>query len=297
MPRVLITGGTGLVGTRLTEMFLDKGYKVCVLSRTENLAGKIKKYRWSIYEGYIDPEAILNTDYIVHLAGAGITDKRWTDSRKKVILDSRIKSAELLLEKVKHLKVNLKGFISSSGTGYYGAITSDKIFSESDSPAKDFAAQVCVQWEDAANQFAKESIRTTILRTGVVLSEKGGVIKKLKPIFNIGFGSALGKGKQYFPWIHIDDLCAMYIHAIENETVSGIYNAVATEHVTNKQFSKAFAKSLSKPFWAPAVPSFVMKLMLGEMAEILLEGSRVSNEKILECGLELKFSDLEEALK
>jgi len=296
MDRVLITGGTGLVGTRLTQILQEKGYDVCILSRTPQSNGSIKQYEWNIAKEYIDPEAILNTDYVIHLAGAGITDKRWSKERKQVIIDSRVKSAEIILKAFRDNNKKPKAFLSSSGVGYYGAKTTPKIYQENDEAAQDFAAQVCVKWEEAANLFSKDGVRTVILRTAVVLSENGGVIKKLKPIFNIGAGSALGSGKQYFPWIHIDDLCQMYLHALTNPTVQGIYNAVATEHVTNKQFSQAFATSLNKGFWAPAVPSFVMKLMLGELSEILLEGSRVSNEKIIATGFQFQHSELHSAL-
>ncbi|MFT4662156.1 MAG: hypothetical protein ACI8XB_002444 [Patiriisocius sp.] len=294
--KVLITGGSGMVGRRLSAMLTEHGYEVSILTRATSANIPYKQYIWDISKNEIDPEAILNCNYIVHLAGAGITDKRWTTTRKGIILDSRIKSAELLLENVKKYNPNLKAFISSSGTGYYGAITSEKIYEETDANGPDFAAQVCVEWEKSTFAFQKFNIRSVALRTAIVICNEGGVTQRLKPIFNLGLGSALGSGNQYFPWIHTEDLCSMYLHVIKNENTSGAYNAAASDHKNNKEFSEAYAKSLNKGFWAPNVPAFILKIALGEMSEILLNGSRVSNKKILETGFEFKFSELEKAL-
>lgn len=289
MAKILITGGTGLVGSRLTKILLQKKHEVVILSRNPK---KENEFKWDLSKNYIDKKVFENVDYIIHLAGAGIADKPWTESRKQLIIDSRIDSANLLFKTVKNNKINIKGFISASGIGFYGAITSDKIFNEIDSPANDFLGKVCKKWEVAAHQFESIKIPVTIFRTGIVLSKKGGALKKMKtPII-----SPLGTGKQFLPWIHIDDLCEMYAKSVETN-LRGIYNAVAPEHQTSKTFSKALAKSIKKPYLGICVPSFVLKLKFGEMAIILLEGSKVSSKKIEKNGFSFRFKTLNKALE
>ncbi|WP_405607156.1 TIGR01777 family oxidoreductase [Polaribacter sp. Asnod1-A03] len=288
MAKIIITGGTGLVGKKLTKLLIKKNHDVAILSRSPK---NKNEFKWNISDNYIDESALLNTDYIIHLAGAGIADKRWTEERKQIIIDSRVKTANLLFDKINELKIDLKGFISASGVGYYGAITSDKIYTETDKPGHDFLGDVCQKWENAAYQFSTIKIPVTILRTGIVLSDKGGALDKMKtPII-----SPLGSGKQFLPWIHIDDLCEMYVKAVENNLM-GIFNAVAPEHQTSKSFSKALAKSIKKPFLPIAVPGFLLKLVFGKMAIILLEGSKVSAKKIEKNGYSFRFKTLKKAL-
>lgn len=290
MAKVLLTGGTGLVGTRLSSLLRKKGYEVAILTRTPK---KEHDFAWDISKNYIDDKGLENVDYIIHLAGAGIADKKWTPKRKQVIVDSRVKSAELLLQKVKALDVHVKAFISSSGIGYYGAVTSEIICNEEDHSNDDFISEVCQQWENAAFQFETESVRTVVLRTGVVLSTNGGALSKMKtPII-----TPIGSGKQYLPWIHIDDLCEMYLYAIENNSISGVFNAVAPEHHTSVTFTKALAKSLKRPFIPIGVPGFLLRLFFGELSVILLKGSRVSSEKIESKGFMFRFARLQNALK
>ncbi len=288
MAKILITGGTGLVGSRLTEMLVKKRHEVVILSRNPSTKNE---YKWDISSKTIDEKVFSNLEYIIHLAGAGIADEKWTDKRKKIIIDSRVETANLLFDKVNELEIPLKGFISASGIGYYGATTSDKIYKEDDNVGNDFLGEVCQKWENAAYQFETLKIPVTILRTGIVLSKNGGALEKMKtPII-----SPLGTGKQYMPWIHIDDLCGIYINSIE-ENLKGIYNAVATEHHTSKTFSKALATSIKRPFIGINVPSFMLKLMFGEMAIILLEGSRISSKKIKKSSYLFQFETLKKAL-
>jgi hypothetical protein len=295
MASILVTGGTGLIGKHLCDLLLKKGHKVFILSR--NSSNKSNIFKWDIENNYIDENAIKNTDYIIHLAGAGIADKRWTAKRKKLLIDSRVSSANLLYTKVKALNPNLKGFIAASGIGFYGAITTNKIFTENDSAGNDFLSTICIHWENASLQFNTLNIRTVILRTGVVLTKKGGALEKIVKPIKFGFGAALGTGKQYMPWIHIDDLCEMYIQAIENPKLTGIYNAVAPEYCTNKILTKEIAEVLNKPLFLPNIPALILKIILGKLSNILLEGSRVSSNKIVETGFEFKFPTLKNALK
>lgn len=295
MASILVTGGTGLIGKKLCELLRNKGHKVAVLSRNQNI--KSNTYYWNTATRYIDAKAIIKTDYLIHLAGAGIADERWTVERKRILINSRVETANLLFEKVKELNPNLKGFISASGIGYYGATTSEKIYDENDAPGEDFISDICKVWEKASTQFNALNIRTVIFRTGVVFSSNGGALEKLSKPIKFGIGAALGSGKQYVPWIHLDDLCNMYVEAIENIEINGIYNAVAPEHIINKSLTKNIAKKLKKPLWLPNIPAFFLKLILGEMAVIILEGSRVSSEKIASTGFKFKFSTTKAALE
>lgn len=287
--KVLISGGTGLIGKALTKKLEQKGYDVAILSRNPK---KNNEYKWSVNDNYIDEKALENTEYIIHLAGAGIADKRWTTSRKKELINSRVKTATLLYNKVLEHKTPLKKFISASGIGYYGAITVDTIFTEKDKPENDFISKICKKWEAAALQFEEQHIPIAILRTGVVLTKTGGALQKMNtPLFL----SALGNGKQYMPWIHINDLCNLYITAIENKNFTGIYNAVAPEHQTNESFTKKLSEVIKKPVLPFNAPSFVLKTALGEMAYILLKGSRVSSDKTKKI-FTFNYPDLQSAL-
>jgi len=289
MARILITGGTGLVGKRLTTLLTEKNHEVRILSRSPK---NENEFKWDFSKGFIDDKAIENIEYIIHLAGAGIADKRWTNERKKVIINSRVATANLIFDKIKAKNISLKGFISASGSNYYGAQTTSKIFKESDAAGTDFLGQVCEKWEAAANRFKELNIPVTILRTGIVLSKTGGALAKMKtPII-----SPLGSGNQYMAWIHIDDLCNLYIKAVE-EDFEGVYNTVSPESHTSKTFSKTLAKAIKRPYLPIAVPGFLLKLVFGELAIILLKGSRLSSNKIIDKGFVFKYKELAFALK
>lgn len=293
MQKVLITGGTGLIGKQLSELLESKGYEVRLLSRKKKPSSKFKTFLWNIQEGFIDKKAFSDLDFIVHLAGAGIADKKWSDKRKQVIIDSRVKSTELLLKYIRMLKTPLKAFLSSSAVGIYGSVTSEIIFTESDNPGNDYLAQVCKLWENSVFEFEVDQIRTVAIRTGIVLSAEGGALEKM----NTPVITSLGSGMQYMPWIHIDDLCEIYLHAIEKPNMKGTFNGVAPEHESNKSFSKKLAFVYKKPFIPIGVPAFLLKMVFGEMATILLNGSRISSEKIIEYDFKFKYASLNEALR
>jgi len=295
MTSILVTGGTGLIGKHLCKLLRDKGYKVTVLSRTQTT--KPNTFYWNIETDYIDTKAITEANYIIHLAGTGIADKPWTKERKRILVNSRVDSTNLLFKKVKELNPNLKAFIAASGIGYYGTTTSSKIHTENNASGTDFLSEICKLWEKASLQFSLLNIRTVIFRTGVVLTKKGGAFEKISKPIKLGIGSALGNGQQYMPWIHIEDLCNMYIEAIEKNELTDTYNAVAPEHITNNEFIKNIATVLKKPLWLPNTPSFILKLIFGEMALILLEGSRVSSAKIVATGFKFNYPTLNKAIK
>ncbi|MCU0324396.1 MAG: TIGR01777 family oxidoreductase [Spirosomaceae bacterium] len=293
---VLITGGTGLVGSRLTELLLQKGYKVAYLSRRKENISDVKVYQWDITKGYIEDGAVESANYIIHLAGAGIADKRWSDSRKKEIIDSRIKPIDLLKEKLKKSN-KLKAFVSASAIGFYGGDTGEDRIDENHVAGNDFLAECTKLWEQSADKIAESGIRTTKVRVGIVLSNQGGALPKLLQPIKLGFGAALGSGKQWMSWIHIDDLCNVFIKAIEDESMSGVYNAVAPKPVTNLEITKIAAKVLKRPFWMPNVPSFVLKLIFGEMAVVVLGGNYVLNKRLAQTDFEYIFTEVEPALQ
>lgn len=280
---IVISGGTGLIGRHLSKKLREAGYSVSVLSRSEPESVK----------------AIDEADYIVHLAGANIGAGRWTARRKKEILSSRVETAEMIFKRVAALPgtPRLKAFISASATGYYGAVTTDHIFTENDPAATDFLGETCRLWEAAADRFQELGVRTVKLRTGVVLTAKGGALAKMSLPVKLGLGSAMGSGAQYLPWIHIDDLCSIYIKAIEDAQMQGAFNAVAPDQINNKEFTRSLARALQKPFWLPPIPALLMKLLFGEMSSLLLKGSRVSADKITQAGYSFRFPKLEEAFR
>ena len=293
MEKVLITGGSGLIGRRLSFLLKSRGYEVSILSRSNNPKNNYKTFVWNVSEQYLNDSAFEGLNHIIHLAGSGIADKRWSEKRKKEIIACRVASTNLLYNTVKRLKTPLNSFISASATGYYGAITSETIFEEKDKPAKDFLGKVCSLWEDSIFQFNEIKIRTVALRTGIVLSKDGGALKKMKtPVI-----TSLGNGKQYMPWIHIDDLCELYIKAIEDQEFKGAFNAVSSEHISNLSFSKKISKIFNYPFLAIGAPSFILQIVFGEMSTIILNGSRISANKIKQAGFKFKFENLEKALK
>ncbi|SFF26519.1 TIGR01777 family oxidoreductase [Flavobacterium xueshanense] len=295
---VLISGGSGFIGRNLTALLVAKGYSVSILSRSEKQSkGDIFYYKWDVTNQTIDEKAVLNADYIIHLAGENIAEKRWTAKRKAAIIDSREKSTQLLYSVLKKNNKKLDAFISASAVGIYGAVNGEEICSENMPPANDFLGYTCQKWEDSLDFIENLSIRTVKIRTGLVLGKNDGFLKKLIPLFKFRLGSALGSGKQYMPWIHVDDLCNIYLQAVSDPNMEGPYNAATTDNTTNTLFSKTLAGVFGYSIWLPNVPAFVLKLVMGEMAVIVLTGRRISSEKIQQTGFEFKFKNLEEALR
>ena len=297
MAIILISGGTGLVGKALTKRLITDGHEVRILSRNPQSSNSIQSFYWNVEKKEIDEKAFEGVEHIVHLAGSGIADKRWSEDRKRDIIDSRVNSMNLIESIVKKQKIQLKSFVGASAIGIYGMTTSEKIFSETDIGNHDFLTQSCIQWENAYQEIQTLSNKYCIIRIGVVLSSNGGALKKLLPLFKLGLGSAVGSGKQYMPWIHLDDLVSIFYEALFNENYNGIYNAVSPEETTNQSFSKQLAKNLSKPFFLPNVPAFMLKLLFGEMSNVLLKGSRVSAQKLVNSGFKFQFNHLPAALK
>lgn len=294
---ILITGASGLVGSRLTELLLQKGFQVSHLGR-EKKSGSVKSFVWDVRNGIIDPKALEGIDAIIHLAGAGVADKRWSEERKKEILESRTKSSALLYTALKNEKHSVKTVVSASAIGIYGfGLDNTKIMTEESPSGKDYLSNVVVEWEREVDHIISLGIRVAKVRIGIVLSEKGGALAEMAKPVNLGVGSPLGTGRQLLSWIHLDDLCGIFIKIVEDDKMSGVYNGVSSHAVTNSEMTKAIADALHKPYWAPNVPAFVLKIVVGEMAVIILNGSNVSSEKIERAGYKFKFTDLDAALK
>jgi uncharacterized protein (TIGR01777 family) len=295
MEKVLITGGTGMVGRYLARRLAANNYEVGILSRRAGEQDGIRIYRWDVGKQYIDPEALKGVSHIIHLAGAGIADKRWTAAYKKELVSSRLDSAAFLFEAVTSRDIKIKTFVSASAVGFYGEEVSG-IAREDDPPGSDFLARLCVEWEAAASRFKRAGIRTVMIRTGVVLAKNGGYIKQVSAPIKWFAGAALGTGKQLTSWVHVDDLCGMYIKAIEDDGMSGPYNAVAPHPVTNKEITRRMAEKLKRPLLLPPVPRVVLRLVLGEVAGTLLSDQHAAPDKIKARGFVFRYPDIGSAL-
>lgn len=293
---ILISGGTGLVGQELSKLLIAKDYNVAVLSRSKPTQG-VRSFYWDYEKGVLDEDAIEFADVIIHLAGENVSSKRWTKAQKQRIIDSRVKTADLLFTKTKEANNTPKMFISASAVGFYGMEPSDKVFTEGDKPGNDFLAETAEQWEKGAEQFQSIDIQTAILRIGVVLSKKGGALTKMINPVKIGMGAALGTGNQFMPWIELSDLARMFLFVLENYNSDSIYNAVAPNHINNYNFVKSLSRTLNRPFFLPNVPSFVMRLFLGEMSDIVLKGNKVSSKKIQATGFGFNFNHVEDVIR
>lgn len=294
---VLLTGGSGFIGSYLTKVLIDNGFSVSVLSRSDRKnTDLITFYKWDLEHNYIDEEAVLKADYIVHLAGEGIVEKSWTTKRKKALLESRIQPIDLIYAVLKKNNKLLDAFISASAVGIYGAVTNEEICTEESPAENDFLGITCQKWEAASDKITSLGIRTVKIRTGIVLGKKDGFLKKLSPGFKAGFGTILGTGKQYLPWIHVEDLCNIYLKAIQDEQINGVYNATVLDNTSNETLSKTLANLYGYTIWLPKIPAFVLRLFLGEMSQVVLNGQRVSSEKIKQRGFKFRFKNLEAAL-
>ncbi len=292
---ILITGGTGHIGASLTALLLTRGYKVNHLSRGKASMQDVNAFRWNIARGDIDAKCIDGVEVIIHLAGEGIADKGWTAQRKNAIIESRTESIRLIYKLLKKEQHQVKTIISASAIGYYGDC-GDQLIDESSLPGDDFLANCCMAWEAAVDEGKQMGLRVVKFRTGMVLGERGALKKMAAPI-KWGLGAPLGSGKQWVSWIHVQDLIDMFLFAVENEAMQGVYNAVAPNPVTNKQLATAIAKQLHRPLWLPNVPAFVLKLLLGEMSAIVLASAHVSSPKIGHSRFKFKYPLIGEALK
>lgn len=306
MATVLLTGGTGMIGTHLQKFLLENNYKVVVLIRDDSGTksssnNNISYAKWNVEKGVIDKNAIAQSDYIIHLAGANVAEKRWTDKRKKEIAESRTKSGELLIKALTEIPNKVKAVISASAIGWYGADTNESIqngFKEDAPAANDFLGRTCKLWEESIKPVEHLNKRLVIFRFGIVLSKQGGALKEFEKPLKAGVAAILGNGKQIISWIHIDDLCRLLLFAIDHENISGIYNAVSPNAVSNKEFAITLAKQMRGKLFLPVhVPAFTLKLMMGEMSTEVLKSATVNAEKILSAGFTFLYSTINTALE
>ena len=282
LKKILITGAGGLVGTRLTELLLLKGYTVHKLGRKSKLEVSEQQlntanFFWNLETGELDVNAFKDVSAIIHLAGAGVAEKRWTDNRKQEIIDSRVKSAQLIYNYLKTNKHTVKTFISAAAVGYYGDCGATSL-TELQPNGKGFLAEVCKLWEKAATQFSDLEIREVRCRIGIVLAKNGGALPELTRTLPVGVASYFSKDELYYPWIHLDDVCGIMIHALENENMAGAYNTCAPKPIPIKTLmQKIVASKKSNAILIPA-PTFAIKLALGEMSEMVLNSQNCSSK-------------------
>lgn len=292
--KVLISGGSGFIGNKLTEQLKVGGHEVAWLSRSEKK--NIKSFVWDIKSMSIDPKAMEWADAVVHLAGASVVGQRWTTSYKKEIYASRIESSKLIISAFEKASTPPTSLVSASAIGYYGGYEEHEgFFTEDDKPANDFLAKVTEDWENQVFIREKET-RTVALRIGIVLATKGGALERMVTPIKFGIGAPLASGQQVMSWIHIDDLISMFQFSLENP-IAGKFNAVAPDPVTNKEMTQAIAKQLKKPLLLPNVPTFALKILLGEFADFVVTGARVSSKKIASVGFKFSYPVLSNALK
>ncbi|MEQ6121485.1 TIGR01777 family oxidoreductase [Reichenbachiella sp. MALMAid0571] len=293
---ILITGGRGLVGSDLTQNLLNGDHKVRHLSRSKRAIDNIEVFEWDIEKGKMDQSAVENLDAIIHLAGESVADKKWSAKQKAKIISSRTDSARLLFDAVSKLKKKPSVFISASGVGYYGIDTKEELMTEESEKGDGFLSDVVEEWEKSVDKFSALGIRTVKLRIGLVLAKNGGALPKMALPVKFFIGSPLGTGKQQISWIHINDLVELINYAVYNKDIEGVYNAVSSDPVTNSEMTRSIANALGKPLFMPNVPSFVLKLLLGEMSVIVTGGNKVSNRKIKSTGFNFQNENLDETL-
>ena len=286
--RVAITGGTGLVGRALVRAHEERGHTCQVLTRTPSASP-----RWSVRDGVHPREALSGFDTVVHLAGENVAGGRWTPARKAEIRDSRVLGTQRIVEALRAASPRPKLLVCASATGFYGD-TRDRVVDESSPPADDFLGRTCVEWEGAATEARALGVRVVSLRLGVVISDNGGALAKMRPFFKAGLGGTIGHGRQPFPWVHIDDVVGAYRWALGSE-LDGPVNVVAPTPTTNAEFTRSLGRVLRRPTFLP-VPALALRVAFGEMSTTLLTGPRVVPRVLLDAGYEFKHPDIDGAL-
>lgn len=292
----MVTGGSGLVGQYLVDLLHQTGYQVHLLSRSSRSSEKFTGFRWDLNNSFIEEAAFEGVQAIVHLAGAGVADKRWTDSRKREIIDSRVKSAGLMFDFLSQKNHQVDTFISASAMGIYGNKGSQMV-SEADDFGDDFLAEVCIQWEAAAAEFEKLDIRTSMIRISLVLDKKQGALPQMALPVNFGVKAGFGTGKQMTSWIHARDLAKAILFILENESCTGPYNAAAPEALSNTAFMQAIGAAKNRNLISFNIPKSILNLVFGELSQALLQDVAISPAKLIEAGFEFEFPTLKLALK
>jgi uncharacterized protein (TIGR01777 family) len=296
MAKIAIAGGTGLVGTELSHLLSRQGHEVVHLSRRENLQATFPAYQWDLEKHWIDPKALEGTSILINLAGAGIADGRWTPERKQLIISSRVESARTLKKAIEDRPGQFQAYLSASAIGYYGD-REDQLLSEESAPGRGFLAKSTGAWEEAIQEVAETGIRTVAFRIGIVLSPLGGALEKMLQPLQFRISGYFGNGRQWYSWIHIEDLARMFAHALEQPSLEGIYNGVSPSPVTNYEFAKVLADVKGGPVLVAPVPAFALRIVFGEMADTILSSAKVSHKSIAATGFTYNYPTLPEALE
>jgi uncharacterized protein (TIGR01777 family) len=296
--KILITGGTGFVGTQLTSCFIQDGNEVTILTRSrkgsEGIAPKISYLQGDPTQKGSWQEAIKNHDAVINLAGASIFAK-WTEEHKKVMRESRVKTTRNIVEGIPSHPQKQFTLFSTSAVGYYG-FHGDEELTEESPHGEDFLAQMAVEWEEEALKGREKGVRVAITRFGIVLGEKGGALSQMIPLFKKYIGGPIGSGKQWFSWIHIRELSETFVFLMKHPEISGPVNLCSPNPVRNRDLAKALGKVLHRPSFFPA-PAFMVKLVLGEFGSVILEGQRVLPRKLLDSGFVFQYPDIDKALR
>ena len=291
--KVLITGATGLIGTRLQETLRDAGHELLLASRKPSKDGGY--IQWDIHDGFAEPERLDGIDAVIHLAGENLNG-RWTDAKKKAIRESRILGTRNVVDTISNLRQRPRVLVSASAIGFYGD-RGDDLMTETSPPGKGFLPEVCREWEAESRRAEDAGIRTVLLRAGIVLSKDGGALGTMLMPFKLGIGGVIGSGKQWMSWISLDDHAAVVKYALENEMIRGAVNSVSTNPVTNEEFTKTMGEVLYRPTLIP-VPEFAVHLAFGEMGDtLLLDSTKVAPKRLEDAGFEFNFPDLKKALE
>jgi uncharacterized protein (TIGR01777 family) len=296
MSKILIAGGSGLIGNKTTQDLIANGHEVIHLSRSPKAASTIPVYKWDIAKQYIDPEALIDVDYVINFAGAGIADKRWTDAQKKAIIDSRVHGNQFFQRLIEEKKLNIKKFISGAAIGYYGDRGSEILTEESRAGTSGFLVESCIQWEDSINAIKTTGVPVAYVRIGIVLSTKGGALEKMLGPAKFGLGSYFGDGSQIYSWVHIDDISKIFCWLVDTPNAEGVYNGTAPNPISNKDFVQTMMDVKGGLGIVAPVPKFVLSAMLGEMKAVVMTGSHVIPKKLEQQGFKFKYEELNSCL-
>jgi uncharacterized protein len=295
--KILITGATGLLGSKLVPKLIEAGHELVIISRVsqKSYLGVEQVFSWNQLNSFPD-EILKDVEIIIHLAGASLAQGRWTAARKKKIINSRVQTAQMLFDATANANIDLKLYVSASAVGFY-PYSETMLFAENDNMGTGFLSNVCNMWELSATNFKNKGTRTVIMRLGSILAHDGGVLKPMLKAVKLGMGAKMGRGNQYLPWISIDDAVGFILYAISNKTVEGTYNIVAPEIVDNKTFTSSLKRVMNKRSIVPYIPIFLIRILFGNKSELLLKGHKISSQKLISTGYKFIHPELSKALK
>jgi len=303
METILISGGSGLIGSAITDLLINRGFNVIILTRNKkkyNDSQHVKYAEWDPYRKNIDVTVFNEADQLIHLAGEGVADKRWTQKRKKEIIDSRVNTAHFLATCLTKYPNKIKSVIAASAIGWYGPdpmVPNPNPFHESAPSNDDFLGTTCRKWENALHEYEVLNKRLVILRTGIVLSKNGGAYPQFKKCVGPGVTTILGSGRQMISWVHVDDLASMYAYVLSSSSLAGVYNAVAPNPVSNEQLIREIESIKNRKQVKLHIPEFILKVALGELSIEVLKSCTVSSAKITATGFQFKYPAIQDAVQ